>query len=88
MALGFTQQVAQWAASKPADERYDYNSNDNCALCQFLKEQGYTDIPLVGATRWTLHDAESGWNDIDDRLADALRFEPHTFGALADRLSA
>ena len=103
MALGFTQQVREWAAKKPADETYDYTDSRNCALCQFLRESGFASRPAVSPGIWRDRDRENG-PEIGYLNADTLKsqtmafgshaaFEnalsghPRTFGALADRLS-
>lgn len=38
----------EFAKSKPADERYEYLSNGNCAFAQFLKSVGYERISVGG----------------------------------------
>lgn len=89
--------VLAWARTKPADERYNYSDNTNCALCQFLRETGRavspTVVPYFGAD-----DPEGGWRDTEDgdlrqygaALDDAVRGSSDgrrwTFGALVKRL--
>lgn len=86
----FVDQVRDWAATKPTDEAYDYEDFRNCALCQFLSDNGYAKTPRVISGYW--RDGVDGrWiahYDSENKLEDALCSEPSTFGALAERLSA
>lgn len=82
----FDQQVRDWAANKPADVEYNYMDNHNCALCQFLKEQGYEDDPEVGGITWGRRGVLGGQR-LSGTLEQALVRLPNTFGALAERLS-
>lgn len=83
---GFDQQVADWARTKPADEAYDYGDYRNCALCQFLKENGFAADPRVGGLGW--RDGNGPRTPYSIEFAMALLEYPTTFGALADRLSS
>jgi hypothetical protein len=82
----FDQQVADWARTKPADDKYDYGSNDDCALCQFLREGGFAKQPRVGGDYWK-EGLGGARNAFSEKLELALASGPYTFGALADRLS-
>jgi hypothetical protein len=53
--------VLAWARTKPADQTYDYQAKGNCALCQFLKNNGLAADPMVAAH---LPDGRGGfWRD-------------------------
>lgn len=45
--------VLAWARTKHPSEGYDYGDNDNCALCQFLRETGRASEPSVGGLTWS-----------------------------------
>lgn len=81
--------VLAWARTKPADKAYDYGSNGNCALCQFLRETGRCATPSVGGRTWSDRSLWSGRAsyptfDIPDPIGTALIAE--TFGQLVSRL--
>jgi hypothetical protein len=79
--------VLAWARTKPADEAYNYGSNNNCALCQFLRETGRCERPSVGGTYWRNRD--TGFADVREfptGLETALLGA--TFGDLVKRLQA
>lgn len=82
----FDQQVRDWAASKPAEVHYNYMDNHSCALCHFLKEQGFEDDPEVGGMSWGKRD-DMWAHPISDKLTGALSGSPWTFGGLVERLS-
>ena len=97
MATDFTiRDVLEWARTKPADGRYNYNSNENCALCQFLRETGRAKFPTLGSTFWS--DWELGYYQGEegpilnipreiDKAAHADEVPSHwTFGGLVSRL--
>ncbi len=65
-------QFLDFAASKPADEEYDWSDIDNCALVQFEKHIG----------------VDFGLSATGGRFEHIACDEPHTFGALATRLRA
>lgn len=87
MALSFSHAILEWARSKPAGERYDYCSNGNCAIAQFLRETGRAKQPMVGFNDW----CEGLWgveHFFDRRIAEAAERRPETFGAFAARLES
>ncbi len=71
-------QFADWVATKPVDEGYDFMDASKCALAQFGKHIGAPH--LVGMMT----------DDMPPRILDALnpRSAVFTFGALAERLKA
>lgn len=88
MATGFTiADVLAWARTKPADEEYEYCSNDNCAVAQFLKETGRSKEPSVDPFFWT--DNRGKERRIDPLIDDAATppsMTKQTFGEFAKRL--
>lgn len=45
-------QFKDWVSSKDPNETYDFIRGDNCAFCQFLKDQGIAKTPTVGLEMW------------------------------------
>jgi hypothetical protein len=43
--------LISWLETMPPEETYSYSNSERCALCQFLKSQGYPH-PIVNAVRW------------------------------------
>jgi hypothetical protein len=78
--------VLAWARTKPADEAYRYNSNTDCALCQFLRETGRAERPSVGGTTWRPVAFSGVERRIPEQICQALLAD--TFGALVKRLEA
>jgi len=77
--------VARWAALRPADEPYTYNSDCHCALGQYLRQTGVR-FTSVGGYHW--FDEQWRAHPIPDELSAALQGWPRTFGALHARLAA
>ena len=85
--LGFTaSDVLAWARTKPSDASYDYRSNDNCAICQFLRETGRCDRPSAGDKYW--RDTSLGYHENAFPEGIWLALLAGTFGGLAERLAA
>jgi hypothetical protein len=85
------QQFIHWLETKPADEEYDYCSNNGCAFAQFLIDAGYSKSPMV-ADEWD--DNEGNAHPLPAGLDEALNYCDfelpncgHTFGALRSRLT-
>jgi hypothetical protein len=83
--------VLEWARTKPAGDPYSYIDNNNCALCQFLRETGRCARPAVAGHYW--RDTDSG--DIfeqrpfpDGRMGMEYALMAGTFGGLVARLEA
>lgn len=76
------QEFAAWAGSQPASKRYNFFSNEACALAQYLSARG-TPADFVGGFYWS---AEGVDHRIPGCIGDALIQHPHTFGALSRRL--
>lgn len=53
--------VLAWARTKPADERYDYQSRYDCALCHFLRDTGRARSPVVSS--YLYEGVEGGWRE-------------------------
>lgn len=75
-----TDQFADWVATKPADEAYNYIAASKCAVTQFAREMGYSHLvdqsKLYGGV-------------IPFEMYTAVNFggpEDWTFGALSHRL--
>jgi hypothetical protein len=90
--LSFDRMVLDWARKQPADAKYDYASNDDCALCQFLRATGICAQPRVGGDYW--RDDTLGFRDsfdqkhsISSAMVSALVASPRSLGGLAERLS-
>lgn len=80
-------QFADWVSKQDPEAAYNYSSIFDCALCQFLQAKGYP-VRTVGGVRWT--DTSGNSHRIPKVVAETLfnGGEGHTFGALAERLSA
>lgn len=77
--------VLAWARTKPADEEYDYCSNGNCAVAQFLKETGRAKKPRVHPEDW--YDGKRGKaHDLDYRISCAANNSIEQFGEFVRRL--
>lgn len=66
---------ADWCERKPADEEYDWFDCNVCAASQYAKELGisnFADLAIPGTFLF--------------RASELAFPEPHTFGALAERL--
>lgn len=88
-----THQFLDWLRSKPADEEYGYWC-DQCAIGQFLVENGYATKPEMCREVWIEQVAGTAFGqehpipvlmDVASR-GDTSVCEPHTFGAAASRL--
>lgn len=77
------EQFADFAASKPAAEKYHYFDNHGCAYCHFLDFMGIQ-FDWVGGDAWCATDSTIHY--MEQRLVAALSDRPWTFGALAKRL--
>lgn len=87
MSLSFTHAILEWARSKPADKAYDYLSNDNCIIAQFLKETGRAAKPSVDGHGWCDGDGpEHPYDWRVDQAANTGWADTQTFGAFAARL--
>lgn len=64
--------ILAWARTKRADEPYDYASNRNCAICQFLRETGRCDEPSVGGDYWRDRRLDFHQNPFPEGLERAL----------------
>lgn len=91
-------QFKDWVSSKDPNETYDFIRGDNCAFCQFLKDQGIAKTPTVILEMWYdgMHDSR---HPIPADLVNVLGKHPakyyydcrdsseiNTFGELAARL--
>ena len=82
-------QILAWARTKPAEEAYEYTANENCALCQFIRETGRADHPSVGAHYWNEWEGVTygrliARHTFPDGLANTL--QARSFGELVSRL--
>lgn len=77
-------QFADWVKLQPRDAEYEYDNNTGCAFCQFLSSVGVNFV-VVMDDYW-LGDLNTRHN-LEREFAEALACEPHTFGALSDRLA-
>lgn len=86
MARSLKQHFTDWCREQ-GEVEYDYGDVSNCALCQFLNANGYTERAIVGGSCWREFTSDQR-HDLDRVMVGALLEKPHTFAALADRLSA
>ena len=73
---------AEWVAAQPANSRYDYQDCKNCAVAQFLRASGFTEV-TTGAT---CAKADGRWLTYPDHIISPIGDGEWTFGALAERL--
>lgn len=76
--------VLAWARTKPANERYDYCSNGQCALAQFLRATGRAADPQV--VSWAWQDGWSEYQPLPNGAAWAANHGPDTFGNFVKNL--
>jgi hypothetical protein len=85
--------LVAWLDTMPSNERYRYFSHGNCALAQYFKAQGFTDVSVSGFT-WS--SAERGKRllpkDFEDVPVPEWRWSTFglssTFGAALERARA
>jgi len=89
--------LMDWLKTKPADEKYDYNNGDECALTRFLQENGYPKARAgaysVYIEGWDESVYIEGWDEVDNKMRLPLGFdnvargngEDNTFGAMLRR---
>ena len=71
---------------KPKDEEYDYGSNLNCALAQYLRGEDVGFISAGGTTVFVRDENGHKEIEIPNSIRDSLVERPRTFGNLANRL--
>jgi hypothetical protein len=76
--------VLAWARTKPADEKYDYVDNRQCALAQFLRETEIAKDPYVIPCGYWLNGRRGRNRQFGYALNTALHAD--TFGELTERL--
>ena len=82
-------QFGDWVRSQPEDLTYDYFDSQGCAMATFLHEVGIQ-FDEVRGTYWR---SKGKFNHFPDALLAApgrpgvILAIPHTYGALAERLS-
>jgi len=76
---------AGWCESKPADEEYDYESNENCAIAQYFRHVG---MPATSIGGFTWCDVDGNYHELPRGFDDPAGAAPYTFGALASGLRA
>lgn len=80
------EQFRDFTASKPPAETYDWMDGRACALAQFLKAQGI-EFRAAGLNRYV--DKERHIRPLwDAEYGACICCEPHTFGALTERMNA
>lgn len=81
--------VLAWARTKPAKGRYDYCSNRQCAVAQFLRDTGRAAAPYVAGNYW-VDGGNSVWDggarEFDPRICGAANNLRETFGAFLENL--
>lgn len=88
--------MMRWAASKPADETYEWESCFTCFLGQYHSEIGatlranYTQALIMPTPYHSAHAYmhEGMGSQEAQRITEAARGKPHTFGAALERLKA
>lgn len=85
-----------WLQTKPAIEEYEYTSNENCPVAQFIKETGLHPAPIVLPGGWFETQADRNADDgvdfvnghrFDSIIDNALNGEfDRTYGDAASSL--
>jgi hypothetical protein len=87
MSTDFTvADVLAWARTKQADEGYYYDSPFRCALCQFLRDTGRAQEPIVGPYGATPEEDYkfSGWREFRPLAAPVRQYPREMEPALRD----
>lgn len=84
--------VLAWARTKPATERYPYMDCFECVICQFLRDTGRAEEPVVEMNgEWSDATRPNGPFCASPRAVNIaaqnnMERDSWTFGAFADRL--
>ena len=78
------QQFEEFARSKPADEKYEYQNPKECAVAQFAKSLGMDDQYYGLFDEKKIINPEPDYIFVEAEIYSAT--QPHTFGALAVRI--
>jgi hypothetical protein len=78
--------LVNWLEQQPPEKTYNYYSNRNCLVAQYLKSNGHEDVLIFSMGHWQDH------NDIDRlfpiKFDDVAVAQPRTFGAALKRAKA